>query len=91
MSTLDEIVFNPSAQMTSSADNLATTTTPTAAWLRLPVEGQQGARLNNPSTLTLALIGVGTLLAYRAIHDRLAATAPTLVRPRTNAKKRRAA
>ena len=41
-------------------------------WLRQPESIPHAVnRLEGPSTLTLAIIGAATLIAYRSIHDRL--------------------
>lgn len=62
------------------------------AWSTQPAAPPSTMRLEGPSTLALALIGAGTLLAYRSIQQRLtSATAPAASPRQSKAPHRRAA
>ena len=65
------------------------------AWFTQPAAPPSTMRLEGPSTLALALVGAGTVLAYRSIQQRLTpstkAAAHAAVARRTKSPRRRAA
>ena len=100
MSTLDVTALSSGLQAAAETESL-TLAGQTAPLWRLPHGIERDVTwLQGPSSLTLALIGAATLLAYRSIHQRLAAAAPAVVpmrriskptQQRTGKKRRRAA
>ena len=81
MTTLDMANLGPSWQFTSET-TVPLIGQPPAAAIELPSAEAKAMRLEGPSTLTLALIGVATLAAFRGIQKRLTsrATAADAVR-----------
>jgi hypothetical protein len=97
MASLDMAAINLAATDLAShswpiADAVGPAYSPTAVALMAPLEAPvHASRLDEPSSLALALVGVATLAAYRAVVHQVvgrASTKPTLqplVKPRRRA------
>jgi len=94
MSTHEIVTLDPAWQTASQDVSLASSLQTSPAWLRdAQARSQSAMRLEGPSTLVLAIIGVGTLIAYRSIQHRLIDVEPRvrLAKPGKTKPHRRAA
>ena len=94
MSTHEMVVLDPAWHITAQDASLAGSVQAAPDWLRHPELSPDSAlRLEGPSTLVLAIIGAGTLIAYRSIHDWLIDVTPTVrtAQPAAAKPRRRAA
>ena len=92
MPSLDVTHLEFSSQSSPLVDVIATKQAPTStATIEPAVVLRPRGRLDEPSSMTLALIGIVTLVAYRSVHKRIAAhvtpkpAVPRLVKPRRRA------
>ena len=79
MSTLDVTALSSGLYAAAETESLTLAGPPAPLWSLPDGIYRDGEWLQGPSSLTLALIGAATLLAYRSIHGRLAAAAPAVV------------